>query len=798
MSEQPPNTGNSNQDGEQIGTAHDALSQAFGDEWDAHHEKLKAFDPEPTQTQENSANKGGEDDNAKYFEGQHPGFADSLKAAGGDAYEKYVAIERQYAAGRPGQAAETSAANTANDAARSRRPSIYPAPRGEFKSVIEAGQDANRRIVEQSRANKQQASNGTDVKQEGTAKLDAYMKSLEEERKADADFQKIVDDNIDGLHRFRPDRPNHVLPVGQDANRWMFGQNRASAQNKRPQTPNLRIEANGTDAEQREALAKAHAEIRDLIRESTDPAGNETGILADPIMKRIREMLGKEGRDPANPLGDANVGDVMIILVRRGDREGAQGLGTDYVREMGATLGDDKSQELRDLIRRMNSQEEPSYKVTDEAVRMNEEFDAGHDKAIKAFEEARDKYVAVSAEQRGSHLGALAGPPKGKFRKLMHKIGQGLRLLDNPKTQKIEAERAAAKLEYVTAARNLGQFKARFNGERTVEGEQFKGEEKKAGEQKAILFQLQAMDATEPAILAAQVDNAIKHSKPGEGMSLRDKFNARRARNWLKSGRVGKVFRVGVPAAVVGASITMLAPPFAPLVAGIAGRTLGQKYAQNVNRHAVLTPSEYKRLETAAKERDAAFKRSVDTINDNPNLLDISKPIEEGTIGEYTRNYSRHAKAGTVGAVAANAYRGVELGVKEGTKVVHHFTNHGNGTGQQPPPPKNPDNGGGGGDGGAPSGNASKGAGIPTNTAPWETAHLDKGLVPQGHEMDAVRQEIKFFNQSHPNAHLGLGTNSNGYEALENKLTGAAQTPGSQASFNRDMIEDIASGKIKF
>jgi len=572
----------------------------------------------------------------------------------------------------------------------------------------------------------------------------------------------------------------------------------------------------------------------------------ETVKNGEPTSDELAEALTKLvplGQDPMHPEGAAPIGAAIDALIKAGDREGAAKLAEDLknalngkgpetpvydlvnVRELqpnGETenqLGNELPLSPDDINRIVDrllegskrleltssasdaNKKQPEPEKAPEKTPEQAELETEFEGALEDYMNARDKYLELSAQKRGGHLGTLAAP-KTRLGRVLRNAQKVVNAVTHPidavKTMQFDKKLNEARLEYTAASRIYSRYKI----EATPTGEQRVA---RASHEESVLNQLARRDVDDAKVVELQAANAQS-----------SEVNSWLAQNWINtrggkySSRATKIFKVALPAAAFGAvtgfAVAAVSPVAAIFAASYAGGEIAKQYAKRVNKYAITHEAERARLDAAVEARGAAFREQVAREGiTNPYKLDISQSIERGNDADSTANRQRLNRMVTVGRAVGGLMGRFGASEMQSLGVRPKPANAPGGNNSDQPLPLQRAKGGHTGDGPLGGGRTTapnpvptaKAANIPTNTVPWETAHklAEQGLIPKGHEMNAVQQEIGMFNKTH--SPVELGPNGNGFEAVRNVVTKAAQTPGSQTTFDKGMIEDVLSGNIR-
>jgi len=541
--------------------------------------------------------------------------------------------------------------------------------------------------------------------------------------------------------------------------------------------------------------------ISEALRKKGD--GVDTGV---PSAEKLAELLGKIECTPLYPDGNAPISYVIAIGAFNGDTEGAR---TTF-KELEAGQGGDIDPSIPPLVEQVIADqtesranwEQPGW---EEAHRLDGEF-RNMDREMGLFQKARDKYIELSALQRGNHLGNLpsAGGKirevKGIFQKA-RAIAQKARVLTHPidhqLSKRAERELQSARQDFVEATRAMAKYRTKFTGERN-----------QANEKHELLFQTGVIDGTEAAITRQQISNA--ESRGGAENSWRDKQSARLAKNWLKPakvgkyGRIGKVLKVGLTAGAtgvaVGTGVALFSPVLALAAGAYAGGELAQRYGKVVNKYGVLTESEQARLKAEGNKRTATAKLDVNLVTSNPDEFDVSKSIERGNKQELGQNFARRERMRMVGRLAGSlgARAAADMVVSSSPRGAAHSS------------------GGSNDDLGGSKGGHTE-AGLPGNQnatpvpratpgtthvssgdVPWRAANLEvhAGNLPAGHEMGAVREAIKAHNLTHTDQ-FGLAPTPDGKFLQVVHADGSPLNAAAQASFDQILEQGVEAGTIR-
>ncbi|HEV2403201.1 MAG TPA: hypothetical protein VGS08_03290 [Candidatus Saccharimonadales bacterium] len=407
--------------------------------------------------------------------------------------------------------------------------------------------------------------------------------------------------------------------------------------------------------------------------------------------------------------------------------------------------------------------EDEKAAIQEEALQMHEKWQAARNPLIAAM----DRYALLSANQRGSHYGRLEA--SGPFRRFESFVRNNswLHPFRVRRSRREDAAREEARLEFLHQLRDFTPTHIQIAGEYERDSAGMRSR------MKALTVRLAAMDMVEGRI--EQWQGVLTEAKYRGVMTdmygvehdvltpTNNRINAlgnRIARDWQRASKVGRIFRVALPAAAIGvgggALALLTAPWLAPAALGVAtayvGKKSGHGQARAASRRMILTDQGLRQARERAGERRGDFEsvhlapNAVEYYSRNPYNLDITGPIESGTRRDIGVNYDRRRKAGTVGAAAAAAAFGGMQALRAVGAAGHNGGAHpghpGSGPGRSVNPNVTPPN-----------------PGVPSadlHEFPWTVAeHLTQD---PGKALPTVRQAIMAWNQVHPAAqHLRLG-----------------------------------------
>ncbi len=456
------------------------------------------------------------------------------------------------------------------------------------------------------------------------------------------------------------------------------------------------------------------------------------------------------------------------------------------------------------------------YEVTqadlDEAHAMDKKYDKQMPLAEYKLSQAMEDYTKLSAERRGNHYGRLEETGRfGRFKSFANRV---LHPLQHRKSEQRHEALQTARAKFNETIGDYIALQTSINGERydtaniNVNGQQREVLQNRAS--MAAVLKARILEEAEGHILQYQED----------ATQGRDRRNALAAR-WQRSGKIGKIFKVALPAAAIGVGIGALGFLTAGVVpaalltgaAGYAGRKYGHRKAQKINRHIAGTQQGQRRLWGDAGRRHAEFVDGMDLIDDRDanvnqlNAVDLTEQTEAGTRQEVAANRRRRGLAGAIGgASAAIAAGGVNYAAGNLRAPWRAFGRGGHGhaagqaTQQQSAPrprivrpnpdqqfPASAD----------PTAATPNHVSLPTNSVPWEAAHraAEQGVIPRGHEMRVVHQAINTWNQLNPDSPLHLAKRG-GWDVVVD-AAGNPQSPAAQAGFDRFMDGGMVGGWFK-
>jgi|GEM_PF-3073015 len=391
-----------------------------------------------------------------------------------------------------------------------------------------------------------------------------------------------------------------------------------------------------------------------------------------------------------------------------------------------------------------------------------------------------NKYAAASAKQRSGHVGRVEQTHEraGWFKKRLR-----------------GAHTHATQDALVTEAKIA--FEAAFEGyvaaRKAQQGSEFTGRPEVSPDI-VMDWKFAALDRLEELIQGYReviAGGGVNESK----QTARERFALWFAASWQRSGRLGKGLKVAAPAAALGgtAAFGAVTLGLGPLVTGavgagvtFAGRAIGRQTARSVSRRMSATEAGAARARSRAEDRRNALMTRIENAQGSrleaADAASITSAVEEGTVREVQENRRRLRRAGGVAAAAAIlAFSGVEIAHALTTSyTAHHVPAQGNTPPPHPPGTPSP-----------PGGGVTQPGGVLPNPTqyPWAVAH---GLVPSGHELQAIQQAMDAWNQVYPAAGYHFAHVGNTVQIYT--AHGAALNSGQQEVFNRFM-EYLLSGQ---
>jgi hypothetical protein len=256
-------------------------------------------------------------------------------------------------------------------------------------------------------------------------------------------------------------------------------------------------------------------------------------------------------------------------------------------------------------------------------------------------------YARVTAEARSGHLGRLE-QGGGRVRRAL----RALHVVRNVQSERTDRTIDTARNDHLQALQDYERVYRQFNGSpRSVERRLLQG---RLDDQVQLGREI-----------AAHRQTYARNADANGRVSLFNRAAARIGTTWTESGR-GRVFKVALPAVVLGAGAGAAAAAFAPgvlataaigLGATYAGRKLGHGVSRAENRRAVLDPdraARYRQMDMDASRADQIMdiEAFLNTGNTAENL-DHTQAIENVTTAQIQANRRNRTVDAAIGAAAA-------------------------------------------------------------------------------------------------------------------------------------------------
>jgi hypothetical protein len=447
----------------------------------------------------------------------------------------------------------------------------------------------------------------------------------------------------------------------------------------------------------------------------------------------------------------------------------------------------------------------------DEAHELNEDYDktVGPEKTVMF--DAMERYTRISAQHRGDHLGRLEESGSGRGGKFLKFANRVLHPLKHKKSTEMYTERQVARREFQAAVRAYTDKVTDYNQRH---GDEY-GDH---GHNRATLAKINLLDTAEDRVLRHEIqiaDDRVYNERSGdydqrqEGALTRWAHNRAKkfAVNWYNSGKVGKVFKVIVPAAAAGAGIGAISFLTGGVVPGAvfaaagayAGKRIGHAEAGAASRRMILDRGRQAQLYgpdgQSARRREALIASADLTASpDNVDITSERSGVEAGTNRRIGENQRRHAinesLAAAVGGVAAGLVDGNGL---FNTDIFARNKHHAASAVQHADHAKHAKHAKH-----AVAQTHSKDS-LGANGYPWDVAHqaAEKGYIPQGHEMQTIQQYNAAYNHAH-GTHFGLehfAGQQNGVESVS-EAPGVAQNAAEQLHYEEGLAKFILTGKV--